>query len=493
MSSEPTLSILDTEAAGGLIIRGGALRLAGYAGVVALSLIPVVLLTRYLGPERFGRYTTVISLVTVVATVTDAGMSSLATREYAMLEGVEREARMRDLLGLRMALTVLGLVAAVLFAVIAGYSEGLLAGTVIASVATIALVLQHTLSVPLAAELRLGAIAALDLARQALTVIAMVVLVLAGAGVFPLLAVTLLVYTVLVPVTARLVRGGISMRLELRPRAWMSLLRLTVSFSLATAVGAVYVYTAQILTSVVASQHQSGLFASAFRVFIVSATVPGLLVGGALPLLARSARDDRDRLAYALQRIFEVSLILGVASALGVVAGAPFILSVIAGPQYAAAAGSLRFLGLALAASFLVATWGFALVSTERYRGLLVVNGVAFLVSALLTLALAASHGATGVGVAMLCSEVTIAVGYLIVLIRERPDLRPHLRVAPKVLAAAAPAAAVLLVGGLSSLAQLTIVLAIYTAGIALTRAMPREIIELIPWHRRRSGGAGTA
>jgi O-antigen/teichoic acid export membrane protein len=486
-ATEPASSVLDTTAAGGLIVRGGMLRLGSYGGVVALSLIPVVLLTRYLGPGRFSQYTTVISLVTVVSTVTDAGMSSLATREYAMLAGAERETRMRELLSLRVALTLAGLCLAILFALLAGYSLALLAGVIVASLATVALVFQHTLSVPLAAELRLGSMALLDLARQALTVVALVALVLTGAGLFPLLAVTFVVYMALMPVTSTLVRGQISLRLELHPRRWASLLRLTVLFSLATAVGAIYVYTAQILTSLVASPYQSGLFAAAFRVFIVAVTVPGLLVGGALPLLARSARDDRERLAYAMQRIFEVSLIVGVATALAIAAGAPFILSVIAGSKYAAAAGALRLLGSALAASFLAATWGFALISLERYRALLAVNALAFAISAALTLSLAATSGAQGVALATLCGESTLALGYLLVLIRGHSELRPQPGVVPKVLLAAAPALAVLLVPGLSSLLRSVLVLAVYSLLILLLRATPQEITELIPLPRRAS------
>jgi O-antigen/teichoic acid export membrane protein len=477
-------NVLDTPAAGGLIIRGGILRLASYVGVVGLSLIPVVLLTRYLGVVRFGQYVTVISLVTLASTVTDAGMSNLATREYALREGADRDMRMRDLLGLRVGLTVLGLLGAVLFAALAGYSIPLLGGTIAASLATLALVLQHTLSVPLAAELRLGTMALLDVVRQALTVLAIVALVLVDAGLFPLLAVTFVVYMVLLPVTAALVRGQISLRLELRPRHWLSLLKLTVSFSLATAVGAIYVYTAQILTSLVASPHQSGLFAAGFRVFIVAATVPGLLVSGAFPLLARTARDDRERLAYAMQRIFEVSLILGIGAALGILTGAPLIISVVAGAKFVASVQVLQILGVALSASFLVASWGFALLSVERYRGLLAVNAAAFMISVALTLMLGSSYGAKGVAIAMLCSEVTLAVGYLLVLVRNHPELRPRLTIVPKVLLAAEPAGALALVLDLSSLVRTLIVLAVYALLIGVTRATPEELIELIP--RRR-------
>jgi O-antigen/teichoic acid export membrane protein len=464
-----------------MVIRGGALRFGSYIGLVALSVLSAALLTRYLAPARFSQYTTVMSLVGLIAIVTDAGMSNLAIREFAVLEGAERDALMRDLLGLRIALTALGVVLVCAFAVAAGYGSALLGGTVVASVATLALVFQHTLTIPLGAELRLGTLSLLELLRQALSVIAIVVLIALGADLFALLAVTLVVYMLLIPLTAKLAHGQISMRIELHPRRWRSLLRLTVVFSLATAVGAVYVYTAQIITSLVASEHQSGLFAASFRVFIVAVTVPGLLVSGAIPLLARAARDDSERFAYATQRIFEVSLILGIAAALGVLAGAQFIIEVIAGPKYAGAAEPLRILGVAMSASFLVAGWGFALLSLKRYTAVLAVNCAAFLVSCVLTLSLAGEHGARGAALATLCGESTLAIGYLFVLVRGNPELRPRLQIVPKVAIAAVPAVVLTLALGLPSLVRAVIALVVYGLLIAWTRATPEEITALIP------------
>ncbi len=476
--------VLDTTAAGRLVIRGGALRFGSYVGIVGLSIVSAALLTRHLGVARFGKYTTVLSLVGVVSVVTDAGMSNLGTREYAVRSGASRDDLMRDLLGLRVALTLLGVLLATGFALAAGYDTALLAGTVAAGLATVALVFQHTLSIPLTAALRLGTVSLLDLARQAGTVGAIVVLIVLGAGVFPLLAATLVVNLLLVPLTGALVRGQISMRMELRPRHWLSLLRLTVAFSLATAVGTIYIYTAQILTSLVASEHQNGLFAASFRVFIVTAGVPGLLVGGALPLLARAARDDRERLAYALQKIFEVSLILGVAATLGMLGGAQFIIRVIAGAQYAEAAGVLRIQGIAMIATFLTSVWGFALISLKRYGGLLAANGAAFAVSCILTLTLAAAHGAHGAALATVCGEATLAAGSLLVLVLGHPEFRPRLAILPKVAVAAVPAIAVALASGLPSLVRALLAVAIYGALIALTRAVPQEIVELLPQWR---------
>lgn len=489
-AADEAADVLDSAEAGGRIVRGGVLRFGSYVLVVALSVISAALLTRHLGVVRFGQYTTVISLVGVLSAITDAGMSMIGTREFAVREGAERDSLMADLLGLRMVLTSVGLLLVIAFALAAGYDTALFWGAVLASLGTIALVIQHTHTIPISAALRIGTLSALELARQALTVALIVAFVLLGAGVLPLLAVALAVNLALIPPTAALARHQISLRLRLRPRSWLELLRLTVSFSLAGAVGTLYIFTAQILTSLVASLHQSGLFAASFRIFIVIGAVPGLLVGSALPLLARAARDDRERLAYALQRIFEVSLILGVAAAVATLAGAEFAIEVIAGHAYAASTGVLQIQGSALIASFLLAGWSYALLSLKLYRGLLVANLAAFTVSCSLTLLLASSDGATGAAIATLCGEIVLALGSLLVLVRGRRELSPRLGVVLKILPAAVLGTALAVLPDVSSLVRALLALGMYGLVIALTRAVPAEVIELLPARLRVFSGA---
>jgi O-antigen/teichoic acid export membrane protein len=470
-----------------MVVRGSALRFGSYVGTVALSVVSAAVLTRHLGRVDFGQYTTVISLAAVISSVTDAGMAALGTREYAMRVGAARDALMRDLLGLRVTLTLIGVAIATAFAVVAGYSPALLAGTALAALAVVAMVFQHTLSIPLTTRLRIGYLSGLELARQAVTVVMLVTLVLLGAGVLPLLAVALVANLLLLPPTAALVRGEISMRMSMGPRRWGKLLRLTVAFSLASAANTVYLYAAQIITSLVASGVQSGLFAASFRVFIVLATIPGMLVAVSLPVLARAARDDRARLRYALQRTFEASMLVGTTAAIAVIAGARFVIAVVAGPEFAGAVDALRIEGGVLLASFLLAGWGFGLLALHRHRAMLLANLAALAVSATLTVILARADGARGAALASVCGETTLALLYLAGLVRHSPELRPELGAAAKVALAAIPALAVALLPGLSQLLQPIAALAVFATLILLMRAVPGEVYELIPPGLRRS------
>lgn len=477
--------MLDTPAAGGLIVRGGALRFASYIGVVALSVVAAALLTRHLGVVRFGEYTTVISLVGVISAVTDAGMSNLGTREFTLRSGEDREGLMRDLLGLRVSLTLVGVLIAAGFAVAAGYDAARIAGAIVAALSVVALVFQHTLSIPLSTALRIGTLSLLDLARQAITVVLIVLLIAAGAGLLPLLAVALAVNLLLLLPAGALVRGQISIRPSFHVRRWKALLSLTVAFSLATAANTLYLYAAQIVTSIVASAHQSGLFAASFRVFIVIATIPGILVGGAFPVLARAARDDPARLGYALKRTVEVSSIIGAAALIGAVTGAPFIIKVVAGSEFAGAVTPLRIEGLALLASFLMAGWGFALLALHRHRELLLANLAALAVSAVLTLTLAGTHGATGAAIASACGETVLAALYLAGLVRSHPELRTPLEVPVKVALATIPALLPAFATGLPAIVPPLLGLAVFAVLLLLLRAIPEELYELLPGRLR--------
>ncbi len=472
--------VLDSSRAGALVLRGGVWRISGYAIGTLVSLAGVALVTRHLGVARYGQYQTVLSLITVVGAVTDAGMATLGLREYSQYSGEARDRMMATLLGLRLALTTLGILIALAIGALAGYDAQLELGVLLAGAGLALQVAQTTLAIPLNAGLRIAAVSIMDLARQLLTVAGFVILVIAGGGVAAFLAVPIPVGLVLVAACAWLVRGTIPLTPSLRPREWAKLLRATAAFAAATAAGSVYVFTAMILTSFVTSAEQTGYFAASFRVITVAAAVPGMLVTIAFPVLSRAARDDHERLAYALQRLFDASVLLGAATVLGLVTGAPLIIRIMAGPTFAPAAGVLQIQAFALFASFLLVTWGFGLLALHRHRPLLVANLAALAVSLSLVPVLAAAHGAKGSAMATVAAESVLAAGYLIALVRGHADLRPRLNSAARVMVAAAAGAIVAVIPGIATLPQTLAALVVFFVVALAVRAVPQELLELV-------------
>lgn len=125
MSTPPThqprtpAHALDSPGAGALAVRGGMWRILGYGGTLALGLVSAAILYRHLGIEDTGRWVVILSLLAIASGLSDAGLTVIAVRELAVREGEERRRMMGSVLGLRIALTVVGVTAAVAFAWIA--------------------------------------------------------------------------------------------------------------------------------------------------------------------------------------------------------------------------------------------------------------------------------------------------------------------------------------------------------------------------------------
>lgn len=484
---EEAADVLDTGEAGRRVLVGGVLRVGGFVVGVGASVIAAAFVTRHLGPANYGRYQSVVALVTIVQIVTDLGMTTLGLREYVQRGPEARDRFMRVLLGLRLFMTVVGVGIMALAALALGYDNAMIAGAAAMGVGVIVAVVAGTVGIPLAAELRMVAVTSLDLARQVVTAVLFIVLVAFGSGIVGFLAVTIPAYGVVLVGTLVLLRGRAPLRPIVDARQWLALVRPTVTFALATATGAMYVYTAQVLIELVASHRETGLFGASFRVYIIMASVPGVLVTTAFPLLSRAARDDRRRLAYATQRLFEGTAILGGAALTACILGAAPVIAVVAGDEFRDAAPVLRVQGAALALTFVLATWGFTLLALHRHRQMVLANLVALVVSATTVLLLADAHGALGAAFGTLLGEIALATGYLLGLAGGDAQMRPQMtrawRIVPAVLLGLAcgllpvPAAVATILG-----------LVVYGAVLLASGAVPEEVRERLPGPLARVG-----
>lgn len=476
--------LLDTNRAGAGAVRGGAVRAAGFAGTVLISVGSSALLFRHLGDVRLGDYGKVVSLVTLCGGFTDAGLSAIGVRELATRDAEGRRSLMRSLGGLRLALAFVGVLVAVGFAALAGYGGTLVLAAAIVGVGMMLTVLQDTYGINLTARLRISWLAAADLLRVSVLAAGIVALVLAGAGLFPFYVATVPAAAAAAVLTAWVVRREVPLRPSIDLRAWRELLRDTLSFSLATAVIAVYFRVAMIVVSLVSNSHQTGYYAAAFRVVEVLLSVPALLVGVAFPIFARAARDDRLRLAYAVGRVFDALWLLGVAVALALFVGAPFVIAVLGGATFRPSVGVLQIQGLAMAASFVGSVWAYTLLSLHRHRQILTVSLVAVALTILLTATLASTDGARGAAIGTTIGEYAFVI--MLGMAVYATGLRPAIswQAIPRSLLAAALAVATLAIPALPDIVRIVLALAVYGGGLLLLRAVPREILEQIP--RRR-------
>jgi O-antigen/teichoic acid export membrane protein len=349
-------------------------------------------------------------------------------------------------------------------------------GTALAGLGAILQTFQNTLAVQLMVDLRLGWVTILELVRQLVLVIGIVVLVLLDAELAAFLALLIPASLVSVALTVWLVRGQVPMRPAFDWSEWRVLIRDVLPFAAIVLVTLVYFRVALILLSLVSTPRETGYYGAAFRITEVLITVPQLAVVSAFPIFVRAARDDSQRLAYGVGRMFHAMIVLGVAMALALVLGASFVIDVIAGPGFEPAAGVLRIQAVTLVAVFVVVTFNYVFLSLRLHRTMLLITGGALVLNAVGAGILGAAHGARGAALATMVADLIAAVAGGVALRNAGLPVGRWLRVVPRVALAAVPAGAVWFVP-IGALPKAAIGVAVYGIGLIVLRAIPEELL----------------
>ncbi len=475
---------LDTSDAGPLALRGSVLRLAGYAGTLLLALVAVPLIARHLHRIGFGRYTLAITIATIAVSFGEGGLSVVALREYTTRSGSDRDRVLANLLGIRMLLGGLSIAAAVAFAALAGYGATVVLATGLAACGLAVQVSQTVLAAPLQKDLRFGWVAAADLLRQGVATLLVVALVLAGADLVALVAVLIPASLSALVLTRQLVAGKMPRRPRFDLSTSLPLLRDTVPFAVAVALGVTYFRLTVLLVSLIAGPTQLGIFSYSFRVVEALIVIPSIVIGAAYPILARAATGDPERFAYAAGRIFELSVIAAVWLAISLELGSRLVVDVIGGHAAAPAAEVLRIQGLAVIGTFMASAIAFPTLALRGYRTVMYANATGLLVTLALGLALIPSLGARGGAIATVGGELALVIVNAVALSRSSPDLRLPLGSIPAAAFAGAAGLALGYLVGIEAILDVLVATTVYAAALALFGRFPPEVFHVLQFRR---------
>lgn len=481
--------VLREPAAGGMVIRGGLIRLVGFGAGILLGALASVFLLRHLGVTDFGRYVTVMSLVSIVSGITDAGLTVVGSRELAVRPpGAERRRLVESLVGIRLLLTPLGIVAAVAFALVAGYDGRLVLGTVLAGAGIVLLNAHGAMVLPLSVELKNGRLAVAELVKQAVTTAAIMVLALAGASLLPFFAVQILVGAVALAFTPLLLGTRRLPKPRVEREVWRDLFVQALPLAAAFVLGIIYFRILVIMVSLMASEYETGLFSTSFRVLELLLNVPLLLAGVVLPVAAAAAHDDPERFRYVMQRVTEVALVGSVGVALVTAIAAEPVIVLLGGEEYRGAASILALQAFALVGVFMSQTFNLGLLAIRRQRDIAVAAGVGLLSVAALGAVLIPLFEGHGAAAAAVIADLILALTMLLALRRAGPGRELRLGgQALKVLAAAAVAGSIALIPAVPQIVLAAVSGLLYVAVAWGLGAVPAEALAAL---RSRDPGA---
>ena len=480
--TDPAPDALDRLDASRVAAHGTALRLLSYGASLLISVLAIRLLTTHLG-TGFGTYTVVSTIAFVAVGSADAGLSTLGLREGANVSRQDRRDLLANLLGLRIALCSAGIVAAVAFTAVTGRSSTIVFGVAVVGAGITIAMLQQAVALHLQIDLRNAIVATLELVKTVALAATYAVLVYLGAGLRTFYFAPAIAGVALLAATTLVVPLGF-----FRPRfdraAWRRMLRAVLPYAFAAAVVILYFRVTQITMEYAATAEETNEYALAFRIVEVLSVIPGLVASTALPLIARSRSAGPERLRPLASALAQTALLAGLGLATTTAAFAPIAIRVIGGGPESPSITVLRVLAIALAFTFPLAIWSFLLLTVDQVRALSIAGTAAALTALGVAVALIPPFGAKGGAVATVVAEALLASALLIALARFDRGLVPPVGRFARPIAAALPAAAIiLLTRDAGALAPLAAIPAFALAAVLL-RAIPPELWDIVRMRR---------
>ena len=467
--------------------RDVLVQIIGRIGNLLIGIVVVITITRALGVDGNGQWSTLMAISVIIGYVVDPGMQTAVLR-MASAEPEDEAGWLGALLGLRL---VTGIVAAIAFfaaTVLVAQGPGMiLAGALIAATALTSPA--QALGVVFQMHVRNDRAIAFITLQSVLWTAGVVVIAIAHGGLV-LFALAFSVSTIIAVIAQAIwVLRTTPVALDGLRRHGRRLLRMSIPLGIGSALTIAYGKVDQILVLHYGGIHGAGLYGAAYSLLDKVQFLPAVLMTTAYPILSSAWPQDPERTRRVVQRTLAYMMILSTAGLAFTIGAARPILVLLFGQAFAPAAGTLRVLIAGFVPACIGYVVGYLAFIVGRQKFLMAVAFVGLIFNVGANLLLIPRYGYVAAAWVTLATELLVISPALFISLRPMGAM-PELRRIPRIVAAAA------IMGGIvwgADQAGLDIfVLAVlgainYPIAVVATGALtPEDRASLSGWVRRR-------
>jgi O-antigen/teichoic acid export membrane protein len=461
--------------------RNTAVQIVGRVISTALGVVGVALIARYLGTAGYGHYSTVTAFLQLVAILADFGLYLTLLHELGSTPEHEHAWRFGSGLTLRLITGAIVFALAPLIALTFPYPAEIKAGIALAAAGYWFNQIATLLGVVFQQRMRMAWAAAADTLGRVAFIAAVLWVIHANAGLMGILAANVLNSVVWVAILWVCARRLVQFKLAIDWKHWLATLAKAWPIGLGIGFNLVYFKADTVILSLYRSAEEVGLYGAAYRVLEILSTLPHIVMGLALPIMASLwAARDTAKLGSVVQKLFDVFWLMVWPIVAGLIVISTPVMALVAGPEFLASGPILRVLSLGTGAIFFGTLFGYVVLVTEQQKRMLWAYGSVAVVgmAAYLLLIPQLSYWAaawTTVGV-----EVSIALAAL-GMSRRRVALPLQWNVCAKAgLAALAMALLLYIIGPMNALVLTAIGGVVYGCLLLVLGVVPRDFLRSV-------------
>jgi O-antigen/teichoic acid export membrane protein len=364
------------------IAKNSLIQLVGKLLSLFLGLATIAVMTRFLGQEGFGYYTTVISFLQVFGILVDFGLSLTAVQMITR-PGANSDKTMSNLMTLR---TISAFIFLILGAVVVWffpYPVIVKVGVLITSASFFCNSLTSVLTSVFQKELKMFQITLAEVISRVVLVALTLAAAVWGKNLYWFLAVFSIANAVNLILAYLYSRKYVKLKFAFDKDVWVEIIKRTWPMALSISFNLIYLRMDAVILSLVRSPNEVGLYGAAYRVLDILTLLPAVYMGIVLPHLTSYFNEKKKAEFFELmQKSFDALMLFGVPIVCGTFLVAGKVMTLIAGREFAFSGEMLKVLIVAVGAIFVTSLFGYAVVAINKQRPMM----WGYLTAAILTL-----------------------------------------------------------------------------------------------------------
>lgn len=399
-----------------------AMQVVGKAVSIGIGLAVVALMTRLLGVEGFGKYSTANAFLGVFAILLDLGTNVLLVQMLGEHKGDEKEERrivsafftLRTVASLVILTLAIGLVW-----LIPSYDTEIRLATTALWFSFFFTVLNQIMVGVHQRHLKMNVVAIAEVAGRLVLLGGVLLAMRQGWGLIPVVLIVSLGGFVNFLINIIVAHQRTPFTWQVDWAFWRHILKRAWPIGISILASLVYFRADMLIIGWFRSQAEVGIYAAAYRVLEILVTLPFLYAGVLLPLIANAWKEKRkDEFRAFIQNSFNAMALFTLPLMVGTQAVATQVMTLIGSSQFAASGGILQILILATGAIFLATTFSHAVIALDAQKDMIPWYIWTAALAAIGYVLLIPPYGMWAAAWLTLASEVVVLVGNIIVVHR---------------------------------------------------------------------------
>ena len=381
-----------------------------------LGLIAIAVITRDLGQEGFGEYTTAMTFLSFFGIIADLGLT-LVTVQMISRPGVNEQKMLSNLLSLRLVSALIFLGLAPVIVLFFPYSANIKLAVTIATASFFFIALNQILVGLFQKYLRLDKVSIAEVANRLVLLVGVIISIKFEFGLNGIMLSTVIASAVNFLLLFAFSRRISRIKLCFDFALWQEIISLSWPLALTITLNLIYLKADTFLLSIIPRQSELGIIAevgiygAAYKVIDVVITFPFMFAGIILPIITLAwAKERQTDFKRVMQKSFDAMLILAFPMIVGTILLAKEIMVLVAGKDFAASGPALQILILSAGAIFMGIMFSHAVIAINKQKQIISAYLFVALSSLLIYLVVIPRFSYFGAAWATLYSEIAIGL-----------------------------------------------------------------------------------